>query len=135
MLEGETPACRSRRHTRLRARQLRHRGFSNKRKAWKSNDMVELKRLLDDFPCLYLEEICYGLEIRTGKSWSVSHIGNKIRNLGISLQVVYGRARQIDAEQRSRYKYTIANSVYFTDQLVFIDETHKGELSNRRRKH
>ena len=63
MLEGETPACRSRRHTRLRACRLRHQGFSNKRKAQKSNDTVELKRLLDDFPCLYLEEICYGLEI------------------------------------------------------------------------
>ena len=94
MLEGETPACRSRRHTRLRARRLRHRALcNNRRKAWKSNDTVELKRLLDDVPWLYLGEISYALEIRTGKLWSVSQISTKIRSLGISLQVVYGRAR------------------------------------------
>ena len=34
-----------------------------------------------------------------------------------------------------RYKYAIKHYVNFTDQLVFIDETHKGELSSRRQKH
>ena len=97
---------------------------------WAKND----KDTLINSPELYLDEIRQTVEFKTGKRWSKSSICRRIRSLGISLQVVYERARQIDISQRASFKLVLYNFVNYPDQLVFVDETSKSEHSATRRK-
>ena len=81
-----------------------------------------------------MDEIRQTVEFKTGKRWSKSSICRRIRSLGISLQVVYERAQQIDISQRASFKLALYNFVNYPDQLVFVDETSKGEHTATRRK-
>ena len=136
MLEGEIPANRVVRNRRVTYRTKHQSRFrNNKKRHWTSADTCELKNVLDEHPWKYLCEIVWCLELSTGKQWSQSQISRQIKKLGLSLQVVYGRARQINIEQRARYLYCLKSNLKYIDQVVFLDETHKGELSSRRRKH
>ena len=101
---------------------------------WKGVDSCNLREILDTHPYFYLEQITLQMELMSGRRWSRATVSREIRRLGVSLQVVYERARQIDGAQRAAYKIALHHHVSYVDQLVFIDETSKGENASVRRR-
>ena len=132
MNHGEIPEVyRARVRTRRRYRVNQTRLCVRK---WKGVDSCNLREILDTHPYFYLEQITLQMELMSGRRWSRATVSREIRRLGVSLQVVYERARQIDGSQRAAYKIALHHHVSYVDQLVFIDETSKGENASVRRR-
>ena len=101
---------------------------------WNQNHTEALSGIVNAEPWLFLDEIRDKLLAATGTLWSPSHIHTKMKQLGLSLQVVTYLARQRDEEQRSQYKSALEMLVMHPNQLLFLDETAKGRNDARRRR-
>lgn len=103
---------------------------------WQQTDTDSLRGIVVAKPYLYLDEIRERLGFSTNRWWDASTIWRKVRDeLNMSLQVVSMHAKQRDEEERQRYREGLQRWLVHVNQLVFLDETHKGRSASRRRRH
>ena len=103
---------------------------------WTAVTTEKLRRIMEEQPYLFLDEIREVLGLQTGQWWSGSWIWEKIRvDLDLTLQVVSVVAEERDEEARQRYRQSLIDFVHHPSQVVFLDETHKGRNAARRRRH
>lgn len=100
--------------------------------------IAEIKRIVDEHPEFYLDEIAYEFCSATHIYFSISKISRILKNnLNYTLQVCYDVARQRDEEQRTVYKMALADLMNLhrdPKMLIYIDETHKDKNSSQRRR-
>lgn len=103
---------------------------------WTEDDTALLEQIITIKPYLYLDEISEMIGLQTGRWWSASWLWERIRNdLNMTLQAISLVAGERNEEERARYDESIRAFVHRPDQVVFLDETHKGRNASRRRRH
>ena len=101
-------------------------------------DVKELGRFIARDPALFLDELGDELRTTVGKSFKEETISKWLRKpvadggLGLTKKVLEERAKQRDRLKRGMYCDTVARLV--ASWLVFIDESHKDNRSQRRRR-
>ena len=99
-------------------------------------DIRALKRIVDEEPHLYLDEIQDKLAALTGRVIHDSTIWRKLtRDLKYSLKVVLRRARQQNREERRLYIRARNELLKNPEMAVFLDETAKDKNAARRRRY
>ena len=97
--------------------------------------IASVKRIVDDHPEFYLDEIQTSLCITCHVFLSLTTIHCILKEkLGYSLQVCHEAARQRNEFERQQYKTALECLVSHPNQVVFVDETHKDQQASRRRK-
>ena len=95
---------------------------------WTNQADIELKRIVDECPVLFLDEMKKELHKRLGLDFSVKDISVRLRiKLGYSRKLVYAKATQANA--RDREMFIDAMNLYITkpEMAIFIDESNKGQ--------
>jgi len=106
------------------------------RRKWTSSDIAKLLEIVAKEPDLYLDEIRNRLITQTGKAFHTSSIFKSLKENNFSLKVAYEKAIQRDEIERSDWRRFIEQrGPDVGNQIVFIDETHKGPKDGRRRRH
>ena len=123
---GEVPA-KSRRH-RPTIKGMRMSG----NKAFTTRHTVELKRIVDSQPQLYLDELQKALFHSTGRLFSNSTIWRHLRSIKYSLKNAVFRAKQQKEEEVNAYHRRINDRLYHPKQALFIDESAKDQNASRR---
>ena len=102
------------------------------------NDVAQLKRIVERDPSLFLDEMAKELKKRTRKTFSTRAIARWLKlptwkgGLGMTRKVLEERAIERDALARMQYRNAVR--YYLARCLVFIDESHKDDRSQRRRR-
>ena len=103
---------------------------------WTVRDKDCLMAIVEEDPALYLDEIRSRLIERQQKVFSCSSVYTTLCKLGFTLRVAYEKAAQRDEEERARWRtFIMGRGPDVSQQLIFVDETHKGKLDGRRRRH
>ena len=114
------------------------RGHRKGKKRMNWRDVEALRAIVEKDPSLFLDEMAKLLLKRTRKKFGTRAISRWLRRpvskggLGMSRKVLERRCIRQDAEERMRYR----NAVRYcrASSLVFIDESHKDDRSQRRRR-
>ena len=94
-----------------------------------------LADIIDQDPLMYLEDIQTELLVRAGVEVSFKTIWyTLVDDLNYSLGVYSRKALQQDAREREEFKQKMESLVTHADQIIWIDETDKGENASRRRR-
>jgi len=125
---GETPV-----ETRAREKKLR---LNKRTRAWTREDLDELRKIVDEDPNLYLDEIQTMLLYSLDKVFSTSSIRRKLDEMGFTLKVAFEKAYQRDEEQRMAWRtFLMERGPDVVNHMIFVDETHKCARDSRRRRH
>ena len=103
---------------------------------WNAHDTDTLKRIVDENPDAYLDEIQKEMVFAGRKCYSLSYIwkqltGNTIR---YSLKRAIEIAAERDEEERRRYLESREIGLPRPEMAIFIDETYKGQNDGRRKR-
>jgi hypothetical protein len=134
LLFGETKAETKRRLANLRKRRRRWSMPRSRQTSFSDDDIAELKRIVDDNPQLYLDEIVALMWKNRKKRWSPNTIWETLQVEGYSLQKAVFKASQQSEEKRALYRERLHSFCRDPAQLIFIDETHKSANASRRRR-
>ena len=121
-----------------RKRNSRH---NNGRRAvvpfWGEDEQLNaMKRIVDNYPELYLDEIQDHFLAATGKWASPTSIWRCLhRQLGYSLQVATYRAKLWSDEEPPQYLDSVRTHVTYPSMALFLDEMHKDYKESRRRRY
>ncbi|XP_048581384.1 uncharacterized protein LOC125556694 [Nematostella vectensis] len=96
-----------------------------------ANDLLLIRRLIDEYPGLYLDEIQTWLEHFTGCTFSVPSLDRCLKRMGLSVQKMHIVTRQRNEFERATYRRFI--SQFKPNQLLFIDESSKDERTIQRK--
>ena len=97
-----------------------------------ANYKETLKKITEEKPQLYLDEIQVEVFHRTGKLFSPSSISRHLRTINYSLKIAVLRAKQQKEEEVNAYHIRMAERLEHPSQLLFIDESARDELASRR---
>jgi hypothetical protein len=102
---------------------------------WTREHTRTLKKLVDEHPDLYLDEIQSRFYAITRRFFSATTLWRKLHEeVGYSLKVAVDKAKQRDEEERSKYQKFLEEIVVRPEQLIYIDETAVGSNASRRRR-
>lgn len=102
---------------------------------WDANRTLKLKKIVDEYPQLYLDEIQDVFFIRHGELWSTSYLWKRLHaDCNYSLQVATDRATKRQQEDIDGYFDDMKKFVAHPSQLIFVDESAKDRNSSRRRR-
>ena len=99
-------------------------------------ELIQLKKILDDHPNLYLDEIALAFHITCGKYLHYTTIWNYItKKIGYSLQSISTSAKQQCKEYQDQFLFALHQQLQGDPtRLITIDETHKDRNASRRRR-
>jgi transposase len=102
---------------------------------WTREHTRKLKKIVDEHPDLYLDEIQSRFYASTGRFFSATTLWRKLHEeVGYSLKVAVDKAKQRDEEERREYQKCLEEIVVRPEQLIYIDETAVGSNASRRRR-
>jgi len=95
---------------------------------------VELKRIVDANPTLYLDEISAELQRIVKKGFSMSSISRRLRGrLGYTRKVIYEKASQQQSVQREGFIANMRHLLENPEMAIFIDESNKDRKAAKRK--
>jgi hypothetical protein len=101
---------------------------------WNSNDDKVLKAVVDKCPVLYLDEISKILKTKLKKKFTTQEISKRLRGpLGYSRKVVYEKASQQVATDKSQFLEALEFYVKHPEMAIFVDESNKDRKAARRK--
>ena len=101
---------------------------------WSSFHDKALKKIVDDCPVLYLDEIAADFLKVTGRKFSMSSISRRLRfKLRYSRKVIYEKATQQLAREKSNFIATMRFYIKKPEMAIFVDESHKDRKAARRK--
>ena len=121
-----------------RRKQLLKKNSNMMSKSAKINDaeLLILKKIVDDHPNQYLDELALLFAVRTGKFLHYSTVWKYVHGkLNYSLQALTTRAKQQCEDDQERFLQALAVLLQeCPERLITIDETHKDRNASRRRR-
>ena len=78
--------------------------------------------LLDQYPDLYISEICHELQAKFKQLFSTSRVCRALKDLSYSYKVLERIARRRDEQERHNWRETLLHGDH--ENFVFIDESH-----------
>ncbi len=134
-LFGEAPADTIRREKIFNAKYRRGAQKSSSGRSWTRESTESLRKIINQEPWLYLDEIRQKLFLETGKMFNMASISRQLRCvLKFSLKVISEKAIQQCQEERANYQFSREIHIKHPNMCVFIDETHKSKNASRRRR-
>ncbi|KXJ23296.1 hypothetical protein AC249_AIPGENE6191 [Exaiptasia diaphana] len=109
-------------------RALRVRG---RHRVLSARDLIFIRRIISQYPELYLDEVRDWLQFQTGRLFALSTISRTLRKMGLSIVKLQIIAKQRDEMRRAQYRRFI--SQFQSRHLLFIDESAKDERTYQRK--
>jgi transposase len=133
MVYGFTPAdAKYEKYRKAPRKKYHHRSLRGR---WTCHHTEKLKRIVDQHPDMYLDEIQEAFCAQTGVYWSATYLWKRLHaSVGYSLKVIVNKAKQRDEEERKEYQEFMEEFVDSPSQLVYLDETARGRNASRRRR-
>ena len=103
---------------------------------WKLSplDIKFIAALVDQWHCIYLNEIQQALSKHRGRVVSVATLSRSLHRLGFSKKIISRRALERNDMLRAAYMNHIANLVTNPDMLMFVDEAARNRHTSGRSK-
>jgi transposase len=100
---------------------------------WTAKSDITLKKIVTDNPVFYLDEMKRSLKAILSISFSTSQISVRLRKLGFSRKVVYEKATQQIATDKSNFIDALNFHLKSPEMAIFIDESNKDRKAARRK--
>lgn len=101
---------------------------------WNPATDAELKRIVDQCPVLYLDEIAARLKLFNGLKYSLGGISKRLRKtLKYSRKVVHEKATQAIAMDKLQFILTMRLLIERAEMAIFVDESNKDRKAAKRK--
>ncbi|KAK3703424.1 hypothetical protein QZH41_014259 [Actinostola sp. cb2023] len=118
---------------RWRVIMLRQRGMTTKALIvpYLATEIRLIRRVIEDNPELYLDEVQSWLEYLTGEVYALQTLSRCLRRMGLTVKKLHIFARQRNEYMRAEFRRFV--SQFQPNQFLFVDESSKDERTTQRK--